>query len=255
MYRVVAAAAGLLFYTFVATSQASAAEIRILSPGATEGALSDLLPRFEKSSGRKITITYGPVGGLAASVRQGETADIVILSEPEAESLRKGGQTVDGTQIVVAKVGIGVFVRKGDPKPDISTADAFLRTLASAKVIAYADPKLGGSASILVDELLKSLDVTGSIGSRTQLVPPAKPLVDLVAGGGVDFGFQPVSQIYLDPRIEFVAPIPAPYQHYTQYVASLVATSKNPEGYKDLIAFLSSPAATIIWKSRGFEPR
>jgi molybdate transport system substrate-binding protein len=255
MYRIVVAAAALLLCTFVAASPPSAAEIRILSPGATEGALGELLPQFEKSSGHKITTTYGPAGGLALSIRKGEAADIVILSEPEAESLRKGGQTVDGTQIVVAKVGIGVFVRKGDPKPDLSTADAFLRTLASAKVIAYADPKLGGSASILVDELLKSLDVTGSIGSRTRLVPPAKPLVDLVAAGGVDFGFQPVSQIYLDPRIDYVGPIPAPYQHYTQYVASLVATSKNPEAYKALVAFLSSPAATVVWKSKGFEPR
>ena len=256
MYRIAAAAAaGLLLFSFASADQTSAAEIRILSPGATEGALSELLPQFEKLSGHKIAITYGPAGGLAASVRKGEAADIVILSEPEAESLRKGGQTVDGTQIVVAKVGIGVFVRKGDPKPDISTSDAFLRALANAKIIAYADPKLGGSASILVDELLKSLDVTGSIGSRTRLVPPAKPLVDLVAAGGVDFGFQPVSQIFLDPRIEYVGPIPAPYQHYTQYVASLIATSKNAEAYKELVAFLSSPAATIVWKSKGFEPR
>jgi molybdate transport system substrate-binding protein len=255
MHRVVATAVALLLYTFVSADQTSAAELKILSPGATEGALSELLPQFEKSSSHKIAIAYGPAGALAARVRKGEAADVVISSEPEAESLRKGGQTVEGSQTVVAKVGIGVFVRKGDPKPDISTADAFLRALSNAKLIAYADPKLGGSASILVDELLKSLDVTGSIGSRTRMVPPAKPLVDLVAAGGVDFGFQPVSQIFLDPRIEYVGPLPAPHQHYTQYVASLVSTSKNAEPYKELVAFLSSPAAATIWRSKGFEPR
>src|SRR5215212_3860859 len=227
MHRVVATAVGLLLYTFISADQVSAGELRILSPGATEGALNELLPQFEKASGHKTSITYGPAGGLAASVRKGEPADVVILSEPEAESLRKGGQTVEGSQTVLAKVGIGVFVRKGDPRPDISTADAFLRALSNAKLIAYADPKLGGSASILVDELLKSLDITGSIGSRTRMVPPAKPLVDLVAAGGIDFGFQPVSQIFLDPRIEYVGPLPAPHQHSTRYVASLVSTSNN----------------------------
>jgi len=255
MDRVVSAAAVVLLCALAAPNKASAAEIKILSPGATEGALSELLPQFEKSSGHKITINYGPVGGLAARVTKGETADIVILSDSVAEELRKAGKTVDGTQVVIAKVGIGVFVRKGDPKPDISTADAFIRALTNAKVIAYADPKLGGSSSILVAELMRSLDITGSIGSRTKLAPPAKPLVDLVAAGGVDFGFQPISQIYLDPRIELVGPIPAPYQHYTPYVASLVATSPHQEAYQAMVAFLASPAAEAIWKSKGFESR
>jgi molybdate transport system substrate-binding protein len=255
MYRVVSAAASLLLCAFCATTSAKAADIKMLSPGATEGVLNELLPEFERSSGHRVTINYGPAGNIAARVRKGDAVDVLITSEPQAERLRKEGKTVDGSQAIVAKVGIGVFVRKGDPKPDISTADKFLRALATAKVIAYADPKLGGSASILVGQLLTSLDVTGSIKERTRLVPPAKPLVDLVAGGGADFGFQPVAQIFLDPRIEYVGPIPAPYQHYTNYVASLVATSKQPEPYKALLTFLDSPAAAKAWRSKGFEPR
>jgi molybdate transport system substrate-binding protein len=195
MFRV--ASTALLLCTFTAI-QADAADIKILSPGATEGVLNELLPQFEKTSGHRVTINYGPAGAIAARVRKGEPADVLITSEPQAERLRKEGKTIDGSLTVVAKVGIGVFVRKGDPKPDISTADKFLRALATAKVIAYADPKLGGSVSILVGKLLTSVDVTGSIKERTRLVPPAKPLVDLVAGGGIDFGFQPVAQIFLD---------------------------------------------------------
>ena len=255
MVRVVSAAATLLLCAFVSMVEANAADIKILSPGATEGVLNQLLPLFEQSSGHRATINYGPAGAIANRVRKGEAADVLITSEPQAKRLRKEGKTVDGSQTVVAKTGIGIFVRKGDPKPDISTADAFLRTLATAKVIAYADPKLGGSSSILVGELMRSLDVTGSIGQRTRLVPPAKPLVDLVAGGGADFGFQPIPQIFLDPRIEYVGPIPAPYQHYTNYVASLIATSKQGEAYKALLTFLDSPAAAKAWRSKGFEPR
>lgn len=255
MVRLVAAVAAIGLAASVGSNQAGAAEIRILSPGATEGAFGQLLPQFEKSSGHKIAIKYGPVGGLAARVRKGEATDIVILSDPVAKKLQEEAKTVAGTQTVVAKVGIGVFVRKGDPKPDIATADAFRRALRTAKVIAYADPKLGGSASILVGALMKTLDADGSIAAKTRLAPPAKPLVDLVAAGGVDFGFQPVSQIFLDPRIEYAGPLPAPYQHYTNYVASLVAGSQNGEAFKALMAFLSSPESAAVLRSKGFEPR
>ena len=192
MYRMFSLTAATLLCAFAAPNHLSAAEIKILSPGSTEGAFSQLLPQFEKTAGHKVTIEYGPVGALAARVRKGEAIDIAILSEPTTEELRKQGKLVAGSEVVIAKVGIGAFVRKGDPKPDISSVDAFLRALTSARVIAYADPSLGGSTSILVGELMKSLDVTGSIGPKTKLVPPAKPLLDLVAGGGVDFGFNPM---------------------------------------------------------------
>jgi molybdate transport system substrate-binding protein len=255
MLRAVIAAAALLVSTFVSMIEAHSADIKILSPGATEGVLNELLPQFDKATGHRATITYGPAGAVADRVRKGEAVDVLISSGPEAERLRKEGSTVDGSQAVVARVGIGIFVRKGDPKPDISTADAFLRALATAKVIAYADPKLGGSASIVVADILRTLDVTGSIGARTRLVPPAKPLVDLVAGGGIDFGFQPIPQIFLDPRIEYVGPLPMPYQQYTNYVASLVGTSKQPDAYKALLTFLDTPAAAKVFRSQGFEPK
>lgn len=235
--------------------QAPSSALRILSPGATEGVLNALLPQFQRQSGHVVTIEYGPAGNVAARVRAGEAVDVLISSEPEAERLRKDGVTVDGSQAIIAKVGIGVFVRRGDPKPDIATADAFVRALATAKVIAYADPKLGGSASILVAELLNSLDVDGSIRARSRLVPPAKPLVDLVAAGGVDIAFQPVAQIFLDPRIEYAGPIPAPHQRYTNYVASLVSASRQAEAYEALLRFLATPASADMWRSMGLEPR
>jgi molybdate transport system substrate-binding protein len=255
MVRAVTAAAALLVSALVPMIEANAADLKILSPGATEGVLNELLPQFNQTSGHRATITFGPAGNIANRVRKGEAVDVLISSEAEIGRLRKEGLLLDGSQTVVAKTGIGIFVRKGDPKPDISTADAFLRTLATAKVIAYADPKLGGSASIVVADILRSLDVTGSIGDRTRLVPPAKPLIDLVAGGGVDFGFQPIPQIFLDPRIEYVGPLPAPYQQYTNYVASLVGTSKQQEAYKALLTFLDTPAAAKVFRSQGFEPR
>jgi molybdate transport system substrate-binding protein len=244
----------VLAFLPAAASPAAAAELKILSPGATEGALTELIPQFEASSGHKATIAYGPVGVLADRIKKGEAADVAILSEPAAAALRKQGKLVAGSETVVAKVGIGVFVRKGDPKPDISSADAFRSALERAKAIAYADPALGGSTSILIGELMKSLDDTGAIAAKTKLVPPARPLLDLVAGGAVDFGFDPVSEVLLDPRVELVGPLPAPIQRYTRYVAALIADSRQEAGFKALIAFLSSPAAGTVLRAKGFEP-
>jgi molybdate transport system substrate-binding protein len=251
---VILSTAAMLLCTLAASHQLSAAEIKILSPGSTEGAFSELLPQFEKATGHKIAIEYGPVGALAARVGKGEAVDVAILSEPATADLRSHGKLVAGSETVIAKVGIGAFVRKGDPKPDISSVDAFLRAVSSARVIAYADPSLGGSTSILVGELMKSLDITGSIGPKTKLVPPAKPLLDLVAGGGVDFGFNPISEILPDPRVELVGPLPAPIQKYTRYVASLVEGSRQQDAFKALVGFLSSSEATAVLRAKGFEP-
>ena len=101
---------------------------------------------------------------------------------------------------------------------------------------------------------MKSLDITGSIGPKTKLVPPAKPLLDLVAGGSVDFGFNPISEILPDPRVELVGPLPAPIQKYTRYVASLVEGSRQQDAFKALVGFLSSSEATAVLRAKGFEP-
>ena len=209
MYRVTTLAAVMVLCASAVLDRASAAELKVLSPGATESSLSLILPQFERASEHKITIEYGPVGALANRVKKGEAVDVVILSEPVANDIRKDGLVVAGSETLIAKVGVGVFVRKGDPKPDISTMAAFMRAITNAKIIAYADPKLGGSASIYVGNLMESLDITGSIGPKTKLVPPAKPLNDLIASGGAEFGFGPISEILPDPRLEVVRPLPA----------------------------------------------
>jgi molybdate transport system substrate-binding protein len=253
MNRVIAAAVAALL-GFAAAGNAAAAEIISVSPGATESSLAELVPQFEQSSGNKVKVVYGPAGALADRVKAGEAVDVAILAEPAAEALRKLGKLVTGSETVVAKVGVGVFVRKGDPKPDISSLDAFLRSLMSAKSISYSDPALGGSAANYVGNLMASLDVTGAIKPKTKLVPPAKPLNDLIANGGADFGLNQIAEILADPRLELVGPLPAEIQNYTRYVASVVATSQQQDVGKALIAFLAAPAASAVWTAKGFEP-
>ena len=187
-------------------------------------------------------------------LKQGESADVAIVSQPAVDELQKLDKLVAGSQTLIATVGVGVFVRKGDPKPDISSVDAFRRAVMNAKFIAHSDPKIGGgSAATYVGNLLESLDVTGSIKLKTKLTPPSKPLADLVAGGGADFALNQITEILQDPRLELVGPLPAPIQNYTRYVASLVATSRQQDIGNTLIAFLKLPESSAVMKTKGFE--
>jgi molybdate transport system substrate-binding protein len=231
---------------------AGAAEITLWSPGAVASSLRELVPQFEQASGHKVTVHYSPALALVDKLKGGEVGDVALVGSSAADELIKLGKFTAGSKVLIARVGVGVFVRRGDPKPDISTREAFIRSVMSAKIISYSDPKLGGTAANYVGQLLNSFDVTGSIGPKTKLTPPAKPLADFVANGGADFGLTQVTEILQDPRLELVGPLPAEIQFYTEYAAGVMAASAHQDIDKALIAFLSTPAASAVMKSKGF---
>jgi molybdate transport system substrate-binding protein len=254
MCRAISIAALALLGCGLQTATAAAAEIKLVSPGAVASSLKELIPQFEQSSGHKVTVVYSPALALADRILRGERADVAILGEPAADELQKLGRLVEGSKAVIARVGVGVFVRRGDPKPAIDTVDAFTLSVKNAKVISYSDPALGGTAANYVGGLMASLDADGSIKAKTKLTPPSKPLADFVAGGGADFGLNQITEVLADPRLELVGPLPAAIQSYTRYAASLMPDSSNQTAGKDLIDFLRSPAAVGIMHSKGFEP-
>ena len=232
------------------------ADITLLSPGAMMSSLRKLTPQFEVASGHKVTVTYSPALAIAERARKDEAAaTVIIVGKGSADTLEKLGKLAAGSNTVIARVGVGVFVRRGDPKPDISTVDAFTHALMNAKVIAYSDPALGGSASNYVSDLLAKLDVTGSIKPRVKLATQYRSLANFVAGGGVDFGLNQITEIRADDRLELVGPLPEPLQRYTNYAAAVLAGAPNQDAGKALIDFLASPAASEVMRSNGFEPR
>jgi len=249
MFRALSAAALLLCAIY---SYAGAAEITLWSPGAVGSSLRELVPQFEQTAGHKVTVRYSPALALVDRLKAGEAGDVAIVGSSAADELMKLGKFTAGSKVLIARVGVGVFVRRGDPKPDISTRDAFVRAVLNAKNISYSDPKLGGTAANYVGQLLSSFDVTGSIGPKTKLTPPAKPLADFVANGGADFGLTQITEILQDPRLELVGPLPADIQFYTEYAAGVMAASAQQDVDKALIAFLSTPAASAVMKSKGF---
>src|SRR5215204_6689739 len=207
---------GLGLFGITAGSTARAAEIKVLSASALHPAIDALIPDFEKSSGHKVTVDYGTAGAVADRVQKGEAADIVISSVPMIDRLQAQGKVVAGDRVIIAKVGVGVFVRKGAAKPDISSVDAFKRSMLAARSIAYPDPAGGGASGIYVASLLERLDIAAEMKPKTELSTLAT-LYASVASGEVEIGFNQVSEILAQPTVELAGPLPPAIQNYTQF--------------------------------------
>jgi molybdate transport system substrate-binding protein len=160
---------GLALLGINAGIAARAAEIKLLCAVALHPAIDVLIPNFEKSSGHKVTVAYGTAGAIADRFLNGEAADLLINAAPLMDKLRAQGKVVAVDRTIIAKVGVGVFVRKGAVKPDISSADAFKRSMLAAKSIIYPDPAGGGASGIYVASLLERLSIAAEMKPKTKL--------------------------------------------------------------------------------------
>jgi molybdate transport system substrate-binding protein len=236
-----------------AGSTARAAEIKLLCAVALHPAIDVLVPDFEKSSGHKVTIAYGNAGAIANRFQKGEAADLMINAAPLMDQLREQGKVLAGDRIIIAKVGVSAFVRKGAAKPDISSSDAFKRSMLAAKSIIYPDPAGGGASGIYMASLLERLGIAAQMKPKTKLSPAGKVLYASVANGDVEIGFNQISEVLAQPNVEFVGPLPPEIQNYTQFVPGIVTGSSQTDAAGALITFLTSPAAQTVLKAKGFE--
>jgi len=243
---------GLALCGITAGSTARAAEIKLLCASALHPVIDALMPDFEKSSGHKVTVAYGTAGAVADSVQKGEAADIAISSVPMIDRLQAQGKVVAGDRVIIAKVGVGVFVRKGAMKPDLSSADAFKRSMLAARSIAYPDPAGGGASGIYVASLLERLGIAAEMKPKTKL-STLGTLYASVASGEVEIGFNQVSEILAQPTIELAGPLPPEIQNYTQFLPGVVTGSSQANAARALVTFLYSPAAKTVLKTKGFE--
>ena len=167
---------GLAFLGVTGGVAARAAEIKLLCAVALHPAIDVLIPDSENSSGHKVTVAYGNAGAIADRFQKGEAADLVINAAPLMDQLRAQGKVVAGDRIIIAKVGVSAFVRKGAAKPDISSADAFKRSMLAARSIIYPDPAGGGASGIYMASLLERFGIAGEIKSKTTRSPSEKVL-------------------------------------------------------------------------------
>jgi len=232
---------------------AAAAEIKVLTAGAFKQVLLVLVPDFEKQTGHKVVLENDTVGALTKRIEGGEAFDLAVLTPAAVNDLSTKGKFVAGSRTNLGRVGVGVVVKEGAPKPDISSVDAFKKTLLAAKSVAYIDPAAGGSSGIYVAGLLDKLGVAADVKPKAKLIPGGA-VAEHIARGEAEIGIHQISEILPVKGITLVGPLPADIQNYTVYAAGLGANGKESEAAKALLKTLSGPAAADVLKSKGMEP-
>jgi molybdate transport system substrate-binding protein len=235
----------------LAAGAATAAEIKVMSSAGFSKAYRNLIPEFERTTGHKIDNAWGPSMGntpqaVPNRIARGEPVDVVIANTEALDRLVADGKVVAAGRAELARALIGAVVRAGAPKPDISTIEAFRRTLLAAKSIAYSD---SGSGVYLSTVLFPRLGVAEQIKEKSKMIP-AEPVAQTVARGEYELGFQTMSELLPVKGVDQLGPIPVETQKIQSFSAAIAAGAKNPAAGLALIKYLSSPeAAPAIIKS------
>jgi molybdate transport system substrate-binding protein len=225
---------------------AKAAEIKVMCSGAMRPALEELAPQFERASGHKLAITYGSTGAIRERALAGDAADLVIFASPAVEDVIRQGKLAAKVDLV--RSGVGVGVRTGSPRPDLSSAEAFKRALLAAKSFARSE----GPSGTYIAGLLERMGIADAMKDKTVVVR-GRLVGDALVKGEAEIGVQQVSELRSVPGVD-VLPMPAEIQNMTVFSAGLTAQAKESEPVQALIKFLTSPAAAPVIKAKGLEP-
>jgi molybdate transport system substrate-binding protein len=232
-------------------SQATAAELKILAPRSMWTVLKEIGPQFEASSGYKLTVVTGIAATLADRIIDAEPFDIFIGPPVQMDRLVQANRVIADTRTSIARSGIGVEVRAGARKPDISSVDSFKRALLNAKSIGYL--KQDGTSGAYLHGLLERLEIADAI--KAKVVRPQTDIVsELVANGEIELGLVVMTQIMTTPGVDLVGPIPHEIQSYVRWSGVVSAHSTAPQVAKDLLDFLTGPTALPVLKAQGMEP-
>ncbi len=250
---VCATVVGLLLVT-ASQSPARAADLTLLGPFSFRAFLPEVLPQFEKSSGHKVTASYDTLGATTKRLAEGEIVDVAMVSPEQNQELQKQGKLLADSSAEIARVGYTVFVKKGEPKPNVGSIDALRRTLLGAKSIALGDPAAGGGSGIYLAGLMQRLELSAEIKAKVKLFPSGTEVAEAVAKGDAEIGIGVASDAAIVPGLDAVL-LPSGAQSYSVYVAGISSRSKQVDAAKALIAFLTSAEIKQALTTRGFEAR
>ncbi len=247
-------AIGAALVVLVAQS-AQAVEIRVITSGAFTEAYKQLIPEFEKQTGHKLISSFGASVGNAPDaiptrLARGEKFDLVILSDGGLEALVKSGYVIKGSRVDLVRSQIGAAVRKGTPKPDISTVEALTKTLLDAKSIAYS---ASASGVYLSTELFPKLGVAEQLKDKAKKIMSER-VGAVVARGDAELGFQQVSELIYFKELDFIGTLPDAVQQTIFFSAGLIEGSKEQVTAKQLIRFFQSPEVADVIRKTGLDP-
>lgn len=244
--------AGCCAVTVLASWSAYAAEIKVLTAGAFKPVVTAVVADFEKQSGHRVSVDNDTAGALLKRINGGEKFDLVVLTPGALDELSKASKVAPDSVVRLARVAIGVAVKRGAPLPDISTVAAFQSTLLAARAVAYIDPAAGGSSGIYLSGLFEKMGIAERIKPKAVLVPGGL-VAQRVVNDQADIAIHQISEILAVPGAVLVGPIPTEIQNYTVYAGALSATPQEADAARALMAALRAGSARDIMKARGLE--
>jgi molybdate transport system substrate-binding protein len=225
-----------------------AAEIKMLSGGAMKLFMEEVTPQFERTSGYRVLLQFAPTLSQKKLIDDGVDFDLVLLPREVIDDLAGHGKIVGGG-IDVTRSAVGVTIRAGATKPDISTPAAFVHALQKAGTIAYSD----GPSGVYVASLLGRLGLAEEMKAKTRLAK-GRPVADLVSKGEADIGMQQITEILPVKGAELLGPLPDELQNIIVYTAGVGAAAKEAEGARAFVSFLATPEVVRMMRAMGMEP-
>jgi molybdate transport system substrate-binding protein len=249
--RTLAIAAALI----AATGPAGAAEINAFVSTAIKAATDELIPPFERANGHVIRASYAPSGALIPRFERGEPVDIFLTDSTALDELIRRGKVV-GPRVDLVRIGIGICVRKGAPKPDVSTPEALKRALLAAKTVGHASPAGGSITAAHIQGVFERLGIAAEVAPKVKLAGggPNGRVSVLVSSGEAEIGLQQASELMSNPGVEVIGMLPAELQQITLYSAGVTTTAREPAAAHALIKVLTAPSAAPIYKAKGLDP-
>jgi molybdate transport system substrate-binding protein len=230
-----------------------AAEVTLVAPGGIKAAIDQMIPDFEKRTGHKVKATYGSGGGTKEQVIRGEPFDVPVVQLP-LEPVIASGHVVASSETPLATVSVGIAVRTGAPKPDISSADAVKRLLLGSKYISFPNAAAGAAAGVSFEATMQKLGIAEALKPKIKPAQGGRGAMALLAKGDIDIGLTFISEIITEPGVEVVGPLPRDISTPTSLVGFVSTQAKDPDAAKALLAYLSGPEAAKVYRERGMEP-
>jgi molybdate transport system substrate-binding protein len=223
-------------------------DLKVLSGGAMQGLMAEAVPLFERGGGGKVAVEIGLTSALRKAVADGVAFDIAVLPRPDIDALARDGRIAAGSVADIARSAIGVAVRAGAPKPDISSVDAFRRAVLQAGSVTYSD----GPSGLYIAGLMDRLGLASAIKTKTRLT--TGPVAELLARGEAELGLQQIVAILPVKGADLVGPLPGELQNVIVYAAGISAATQQSAAAADLIRFLATPEVVRIIRTKGLEP-
>ena len=235
------------------SAAAQADTLKVLTAGAFKQVVVAMAPAFETRTGHKLEIQNDTAGALLRRVGAGETFDVLMLTPAALQTLASTGRVLPDSIAPLAKVGIGVAVKAGAPKPRIGTVADLKQTLLDARKVAYIDPAAGGSSGIYLDGLFERMGIAEAIRAKAVLVPGGLVAERLVSGEA-DLAVHQISEILPVKGVEMVGPLPAEVQNETTYAGAIATDTAHVEAARSLLAAMTGPDAAATLAGRGMSP-